>query len=180
MKKIFEIFVFLLFISCATFKEEPVLVGERIFGKGRLYLYENNNFDYLDFLFFYGNKRLKIEGLSVVGTPLFQIYISEITYMIVPKSKSYWEGNLVELTKFFLKKEISEDEILSIFLKGNSTSLEIKEFLKNSNFPKEICWKGEGLEGKVKIKWVKRSHGLNIDLKIPPFFRKVSLEEVSI
>ncbi len=180
MKKTFGIFVFLLFISCATFREKPVLAGEEIFGKGRIYLYENNKFDYLDFLFFYGNEKLKIEGVSVLGTPLFEIYIFERTCMIVPKSQSYWEGSLVELTEFFLKKEISENEILSVFSKGNTTSLEIKGFFKNSNFPKEILWKGEGVEGKIKIKWVKRSHDLNIDLKIPSSFKKVSLEEIFI
>ncbi len=172
--------LFLMLVSCATFRIESVLEGDRILGKGRLYLYERENFDYLDFIFSYGENKLKIEGLSIIGTPIFQIFISEKTFMVIPKSSSYWEGSLSELTKFFLKKEISEKEILKIFSGERVDPIEIKGFFKNSSLPKEIYWKGEGVEGKIKIKWVKRSESINFDLDIPSSFRKVSLEEIRI
>lgn len=180
MKLISEILIFLMLSSCATFRVKPVKEGSQIFGKGRIYLYEENDVDYMDFIFFYDKRSLKLEGISIIGTPLFQIFISDRTYMVIPKSKSYWEGVLAELTKFFLKKEISESEILSIFSERSSSSLEIKEFFKNSNFPKEIKWKGEVVEGKIKIKWVKRSTGLNLNPSIPSTFRRISLEEISL
>jgi hypothetical protein len=180
MKIISLALVFLMLVSCATFRTEPVLRGDKIFGKGRLYLYEKENVDYLDFIFSYGENKLKIEGISIFGNPIFQIFISEKTYMVIPKSNSYWEGSLTELTKFFLRKEISEKEILKIFAGEKDNSIEIKEFFKNSNFPKEIYWNGEGMEGRLKIKWVKRSDRMNLDLDIPSSFRKVSLEEIEI
>jgi len=169
-----------MLFSCATFRTERVLKGDKIFGKGRLYLYENENVDYLDLIFFYGENKLKIEGLSIFGAPIFQIFISEKTYMVIPKSNSYWEGSLSELTKFFLKKEISEKEILKIFEGEKNDSIKIKGFFKNSNFPKEVYWNGEGMEGRLKIRWVKRSDRMNLDLYIPSSFRKVSLEEIEI
>ncbi len=180
MRAISFVSVFLMVVSCVTFRTEPVLKGDRIVGKGRLYLYERENVDYLDFIFSYGENKLKIEGLSIIGTPIFQIFISERTCMVIPKSRSYWEGNLSELTKFFLKKEISEKEILKIFSGERVDSIEIKEFFKNSSLPKEVYWNGEGVEGKIKIKWVKRSDSINFDLDIPSSFRKVSLEEIRI
>lgn len=143
-------------------------------------MYENENVDYLDFIFSYSERKLKIEGLSIIGTPIFQLFISEKTYMVIPKSNSYWEGSLSELTKFFLKNEVSEKEILNIFSGERVNSFEIKEFFKNSNFPKEVYWNREGVEGKIKIKWVKRSENINFDLDIPSSFRKISLEEIKI
>lgn len=180
MRLISEILIFLMLTSCATFRVKPVKEGDQFFGKGRIYLYEENDRDYLDFIFFYDEGSLKLEGISIIGTPLFQIFISDKTYMIIHRHKSYWEGSLAELTKFFLNKEITESEILSVLSKKNSSSLEIKEFFKNSNFPKEICWKEGKVEGRIKIKWVKRSTGLNLNSSIPPHFRKISLEEISL
>lgn len=180
MKVISAFLVFFIFTACSTFKTEPVLAGGEVFGKGRIYIYERENTNYLDFIFSYGKGKIKIEGLSILGMPVFQIFISERTYLIVPKSNSYWEGELEELTKFYLKKEISEKDLFSIFSGNYSNSLEIKEFFKNSNFPKEIYWKGEEVEGKIKVKWVKACSDLNLNLNIPPSFKKVSLQEIPL
>lgn len=180
MKIISLISIFFGLFSCATFKLEPILKGDKIFGKGRLYICEKENVDYLDFIFFWSENKLKIEGLSIIGTPIFQIFVSERTYMVIPGSNSYWEGNLSELTKFFLKKEFSEREILNLFLGEKIDSVEIKEFFKNSSFPKEIYWNGEGVEGRIKIKWVKRKASINLDPHIPSAFAKVSLEEIKL
>lgn len=180
MRIFLAILISIILVSCSIFRNEPILVGEEVFGKGRVYIYQKKNTDYLDFIFFYAKGKMKIEGLSIVGTPLFQLFISERTYLIVPKSNSYWVGELRELTMFYLKSEICERDLLSIFSGKYSSSLEIREFFKNSYFPKEIYWKGEEVVGRIKIKWVKMSSDSNLKINIPSSFKRVSLEEIFI
>jgi|GEM_PF-3398720 len=180
MRSFLLAFFCFVYCSCATFRTTELSEGNQIYGKGRIYLYDGKNLEYLDFFFIYEGRKLKIEGLSIIGTPIFQIFISDKTFLLLPRSESYWEGSLIELSKYFLKKEISENDILSVFSENRSSSLEIKGYFKRTNFPKDIIWKGEGLEGRIGIKWIKKGSNLNLDFKISNSFRKVSLEEIVI
>ncbi len=97
----------------------------------------------------------------------------------MPKSSSYWKGDLSELTKFFLDKEISKEEVFSIFSGKESSSFEIKNNFKNFPFPEEIYWEEKTNKGKIKIKWVKRTSGIDMDVRIPTSYKYVTLEQIS-
>ncbi len=179
MKKWFTILILFIFNSCAIFRFNEVKDGQQYFGKGRLYIENKGESTFMDFLFFYEKGKLKIEGLSLVGTPVFHLFLSEETYLVVPKSSSYWKGELSELTKFFLDKEISKEDIFSIFSGKDCNSFEIKNNFKNFPFPKEIYWKERTNEGNIKIKWVKRTSGIDMDVRIPSSYKYATLEQIS-
>jgi len=155
------------------------------------------------FLFF--REKGRIDILTPFGNAKAQILIfSNISYLIIPEKKVYWEGSTQEIMKVFLGFDLDLMEIKALltgkweedlkrweFFRNRENKIiggrrenvffEIKEFFKDTALPKIINFSYPEGYGKIKMLKIKFNQSIKSDVfskSFVKYYQKKTLDEI--